>query len=454
MMQTHHASTVCKLAAMASLGICGRRIYLRRTKPHVTSRNLLSYEETASRAINDFQMGSGTFGDVYWGQDYAVKKLATDKAKLHATIREILLLRHLKHDNIIAATVPVPHDISDFTKRGCFLRMTRAEGDLEKEIQTNALMQGALTDQEIRKYTSDILKAVAFLHSAGIAHRDLKLKNVLVTNGGDGKTIKLCDFGLAKVLNQKDFPGIQYHRKRGTEKRRRNSIGVGTGSFKSPEILTDPNYTTKTDIWSVGCIMAELYAQKVSRNPDVQFLNINAGHIFDNAAMIQQTITKMEDSDKSVEANKKIQPKDKENKKFTKRQRIVRDLIVQASGCVGMTPQLNRYAPKLGSPELQLLTRMLERDPAKRINAMDALRCLGIDAGDVETCDNVITEALEMIEIYMADIYKKRERPIEDFTDKDIQELLNQAIKCDLNAYKESKPLRKMTPGPRSSGES
>lgn len=85
-----------------------------------------------------------------------------------------------------------------------------------------------------------ILCAVDFLHTHRVIHRDLKPQNILVTNTG---SIKVADFGLAKTY---DF------------EMRLTSVVV-TLWYRSPEILLGLPYATPVDIWSCGCIMAELF---------------------------------------------------------------------------------------------------------------------------------------------------------------------------------------------------
>lgn len=88
-----------------------------------------------------------------------------------------------------------------------------------------------------------ILTGVDFLHSNRIVHRDLKPANILVTNKGQ---VKLADFGLARIYQQAQ----------------RFTAVVVTLWYRAPEVLLASSYASPVDIWSVGCIFAELYNRK------------------------------------------------------------------------------------------------------------------------------------------------------------------------------------------------
>lgn len=94
------------------------------------------------------------------------------------------------------------------------------------------------TENQIKKFMKDLLRAVAYLHQQGIVHRDLKLSNLLID---EGNNLKLCDFGLARRIS---IPLTQ---------------NVVTLWYRAPEILLGcRDYTQAIDLWSVGCIFAEM----------------------------------------------------------------------------------------------------------------------------------------------------------------------------------------------------
>ena len=94
---------------------------------------------------------------------------------------------------------------------------------------------------EVKLYTYQMLRALSFIHSQGICHRDIKPQNLLVN--ADTGELKLCDFGSAKILNPSE-PNVSY---------------ICSRYYRAPELIFGATiYTTKIDVWSAGCVMAEL----------------------------------------------------------------------------------------------------------------------------------------------------------------------------------------------------
>jgi serine/threonine protein kinase len=163
-------------------------------------------------------------------------------------LRETLLLRHLQHTNILGIKdILAPPD-----EKGCFSTLyiitELMDTDLHKIIQSPQ----HLSDQHIQYFLYQILKGLKFLHSAGILHRDLKPSNILLNENCE---LKICDFGLARPIPQKND----------TEELTMMFMTeyVVTRWYRAPELLLQEKcYTTAIDIWSVGCIFAEMLGRK------------------------------------------------------------------------------------------------------------------------------------------------------------------------------------------------
>lgn len=112
----------------------------------------------------------------------------------------------------------------------------------------NVIAEGILKEVHIRFIIYQLAKSLKYLHSGSIIHRDLKPSNILVNSNC---MIKLCDFGLVRSLIVKDDSGPIL-----TE-------GVATRWYRAPEVLLgSKSYSTPADIWSFGCIIYEILAQK------------------------------------------------------------------------------------------------------------------------------------------------------------------------------------------------
>ena len=115
------------------------------------------------------------------------------------------------------------------------------ETDLEGIIRS----EQPLTDDHTQFFLYQILRGLKYMHSAGILHRDLKPRNLLVNSNCD---LKICDFGLARA----EIPLLQSHSIVLTDY-------ITTRWYRAPEVLLSwKKYSTAIDVWSVGCIFAEL----------------------------------------------------------------------------------------------------------------------------------------------------------------------------------------------------
>ena len=204
-------------------------------------------------------IGQGSFGSVFLalhavtGELMAVKQVempsntnsVLDRKKenmLNALKREIDLLRDLHHENI----VQYYGSNSDEEHFNIFLEYVPG-GSVAAMLQS----YGSLQEPLIRNFVRQILAGLSYLHNMDIIHRDIKGANVLVDNKGN---IKISDFGISKrveasALLQPQKNGGHIHRP---------SL-QGSVFWMAPEVVKQTSYTRKADIWSLGCLIVEMF---------------------------------------------------------------------------------------------------------------------------------------------------------------------------------------------------
>jgi len=194
------------------------------------------------------QIGKGTYGLVHKAVDKLDGSLVALKQILikHeregfpvTAIREIKILRQLKHPNIVDL-LDVVCDKDRADGESIFIVFEFCMRDLAAAIQDRLPLRGYLSTGEAKWVFRQILEAVAFCHSQGVFHRDLKLTNILLTSTGQ---VKVGDFGLAKHLSKKS----------------RLTNRVVTRWYRPPELLFGAvDYGAAVDVWSAGFILGEL----------------------------------------------------------------------------------------------------------------------------------------------------------------------------------------------------
>ncbi|OAO16009.1 mitogen-activated protein kinase [Blastocystis sp. ATCC 50177/Nand II] len=196
-------------------------------------------------------IGSGSYGvvcsadDVIAGRRVAIKKIGNlfqDIVDAKRVLREIKMLRHLGwHENVISLydVITMPYGREDFTD--IYIVTQLFECDLERIISSNQ----PLSENHIQFFLFQLLKALKFLHSAKVLHRDLKPSNILVNSNC---CLAICDFGLARGLAGSHSMMTEY---------------VVTRWYRAPELLCENStYDWEVDIWSLGCIFAELLGRQ------------------------------------------------------------------------------------------------------------------------------------------------------------------------------------------------
>ncbi|KAG5519181.1 hypothetical protein PMAC_002269 [Pneumocystis sp. 'macacae'] len=193
------------------------------------------------------KVGEGTYGVVYKAKDLengtivALKKIrleAEDEGVPSTAIREISLLKEMHNDNVVRL-LNIVHQESRL-----YLVFEFLDLDLKKYMNSipKDMMLGA---EMIKKFMSQLVSGVKYCHSHRILHRDLKPQNLLIDREGN---LKLADFGLARAF------GVPL---------RGYTHEVVTLWYRAPEVLLGGRqYATALDIWSIGCIFAEMATKK------------------------------------------------------------------------------------------------------------------------------------------------------------------------------------------------
>jgi len=189
-------------------------------------------------------IGNGSFGVVYQaklcdsGEMVAIKKVLQDKRFKN---RELQIMRRLDHCNIVS-----------------LLYFFYTSGEKKDEIYLNLVLEyipetvykvarqyskqkQTIPVTFIKLYMYQLFRSLAYIHSHGICHRDIKPQNLLLDP--ESGVLKLCDFGSAKHLVRGE-PNVSY---------------ICSRYYRAPELIFGAtDYTTNIDVWSAGCVFAEL----------------------------------------------------------------------------------------------------------------------------------------------------------------------------------------------------
>ncbi|XP_030960703.1 cyclin-dependent kinase G-2 isoform X2 [Quercus lobata] len=212
------------------------------------------------RSVDEFErlnrIDEGTYGVVYRARDkktgeiVALKKVKMEKEKEGfpmTSLREINILLSLHNPSIVDVKEVVVGSSLD----SIFMVMEYMEHDLKGLMET---MKQPFSQSEVKCLMLQLLEGVKYLHDNWVLHRDLKTSNLLLNNRGD---LKICDFGLARQYGSPLKPYTHL---------------VVTLWYRAPELLLGAKlYSTAIDMWSLGCIMAELLSKEPLFNGKTEF---------------------------------------------------------------------------------------------------------------------------------------------------------------------------------------
>lgn len=273
------------------------------------------------------KIGEGTYGVVYkatnqqTGEIVALKKIrleSEDEGVPGTAIREISLLKELSRNPNIVRLHEVVH-----IDRKLYLVFEFVDQDLKHYLDS---VPGLLEANLVKSYLYQLLGGIYFCHAHRVIHRDLKPGNLLIDRHG---SLKIADFGLARAFG---IPVRPYTHE------------VVTLWYRAPEILLgSQKYSVPVDIWSVGCIFAELVNKRPMLPGDSEI-----DQLFKIFTMFGTP-------------NESVWPGVTELQDY------------QATFPQYQPRQLRTVCPTLCEQGLDLLSRMLVLDPAKRISAKEAL---------------------------------------------------------------------------------
>ncbi|XP_033221595.1 tyrosine-protein kinase hopscotch isoform X2 [Belonocnema kinseyi] len=204
---------------------------------------------TDCNVILQGRIGQGFYGEVYLGtlerencKDSEPQRVAVKKLKMRAVEadlrdfeREISIMKTLKHPNVveILGVISEP-DV-------CLVMEFLKHGSLQSYLAIN---REVLDHRKLLSFALDIATGMDYLGRKSIVHRDLATRNILVA---DENTVKISDFGLAQVMGKNDYYILQTNR----------DLPI---KWYAPESLRDGKFSTRSDVWSFGVMMFEMFS--------------------------------------------------------------------------------------------------------------------------------------------------------------------------------------------------
>ncbi|OMO91395.1 hypothetical protein COLO4_18391 [Corchorus olitorius] len=288
--------------------------------------------EVSSKYVPPIQpVGRGAYGIVCCArnsetkEEVAIKKIGNafdNRIDAKRTLREIKLLCHMDHDNIVKIKdIILPPEKEIFND--VYIAYELMDTDLHQIIRSTQ----PLADDHCQYFLYQLLRGLKYIHSANVLHRDLKPSNLLLNANCD---LKICDFGLARTTSETDFM-TEY---------------VVTRWYRAPELLLNcSEYTAAIDIWSVGCILMEILRRE-PLFPGKDYVQ--------QLALITQLVGSPEDSDLGFLRSDNARKYVKQLPRFPKQ------------------PFAEKF-PDVSLLAIDLAEKMLVFDPSKRITVEGAL---------------------------------------------------------------------------------
>lgn len=225
-----------------------------RTKRDTSSRDINDLgaahdanQRIKSKYTTERVVGNGTFGVVYEAfsksnkTKVAIKKVLQDRRYKN---RELDIMQMVKHPNVIEMLDCFFENGTGKHRRDVYLNlvMEYVPENLYQTIRTHVRAKQTIPFIHTKVYAYQICRAIAYINRLGICHRDIKPQNILLDPSSH--IVKACDFGSAKVL----------------VKGEKNTAYICSRYYRAPELIFETtSYTTMIDVWSVGCVIAEIF---------------------------------------------------------------------------------------------------------------------------------------------------------------------------------------------------
>ncbi|GMR49295.1 hypothetical protein PMAYCL1PPCAC_19490, partial [Pristionchus mayeri] len=253
----------------------------------------------SSKFLNEFNvlevLGKGGFGCVFQAIhkddncEYAVKRIAVESKKLDKAMNEARIMAQLYHENIVrynCTWIEKPpegwqHDTDTQLIKAMYpttdmRRITNFDDDsafiyIQMQLCNHSLSEWLTTHDKpadrnilkMRRWFIQIVSAVNYIHGKNLIHRDLKPSNILFA---EKETIKLCDLGIATQRNSEETYNTMFSR-----------TSIGTPLYMSPEQKKREQYSSKTDVFTLGLILAELCVVMTTKSREEIFENFRNG---------------------------------------------------------------------------------------------------------------------------------------------------------------------------------
>lgn len=238
-------------------------------------------------------LGRGSYGEVAQARDLyregkqtsgsqnfvAIKRITSafdqevDAIRIY---REMHILRRLRgHECIIQLLDVIPPESDNLDNfNDLYLVFEYVDTDLYKLIMSPQY----LTTEHIRTFLYQMLTGLKYIHSFSVIHRDLKPANILLN---EDCSLKICDFGLARIMHREDVSKQKKTMKNAADSskigpvaspglKRQLTKHVVTRWYRAPELILIQPYTSAVDIWSIGCILAELLSMQEGSVPSYE----------------------------------------------------------------------------------------------------------------------------------------------------------------------------------------